>query len=107
MKKYALTAVLIFVLAVCAAADGPAVTVVNGTGYDIYFLYISKSDTEDWEEDVLGDDILEDGDSVRITLPSAGLWDIMAEDEDEDTYTRFEVNVQSDVTLEITLDDLD
>jgi hypothetical protein len=107
VKKYALIVVLFFALVFTAAADGPVVTVVNGTGFDIYFLYISQSDVDDWEEDLLGDEILEDGDFIRITLPAAGLWDIMAEDEDEDTYTKFEVNIRSDMKVEITLDDLD
>ncbi|MEW6256668.1 MAG: argininosuccinate lyase [Pseudomonadota bacterium] len=39
---------------------------VNKTGYDISHVYVSPTKSNDWEEDVLGKDILEDGDSWDI-----------------------------------------
>lgn len=41
-------------------------TVVNNTGIDIYHLYASETDTDDWEEDILGNDILYTDESVDI-----------------------------------------
>lgn len=58
-------------------------TLVNRTGVDIYELYVAPSDQTDWEEDVLGADILADGDSVHVTFSSAEdseLWDIKVVD---------------------------
>ena len=42
------------------------VTVVNDTGVDIYELYASTVDVDDWEEDILGTDILYAGESFVI-----------------------------------------
>ncbi|MDR2417727.1 MAG: leucine-rich repeat domain-containing protein [Treponema sp.] len=81
-------------------------TVVNNTGYTFYYLYISPSDSDTWGRDVLGDQVLYDRQSFRYALPYNGTWDIMAEDSDEDTYTR-RLTVTADTTLALTLDDLD
>jgi hypothetical protein len=39
---------------------------VNKTGYEIKEVYVSPVKTNDWEEDVLGSDTLEDGDATDI-----------------------------------------
>jgi hypothetical protein len=107
MKKAAFFIMLFTAVLFTAVAAGPVLTVVNDTGYDIYYLYISKASSDDWDEDVLGDDVLEDGDSFKVTLPSSGTWDLMAEDEDEDTYSKYDLSVTRDTRVVITLDDLD
>ena len=43
-------------------------TLVNRTGYQIDSVYISKSSSNSWEEDVMGRDTLDDGDSVDISF---------------------------------------
>ncbi len=55
-------------------------TLVNNTGADIYTVNISPSSTGDWEEDVMGSDILEAGESVtvRFSVGSTRYWDIQA-----------------------------
>ena len=40
----------------------------NETGTDIVRLYVSTSNTNDWEEDVLGRDVLESGGATRINF---------------------------------------
>lgn len=59
-------------------------TLVNQTGVEIYSLFISESANDEWEEDVLGDDVLPDGDRMRITFAgrSACLWDMMVTDDE-------------------------
>ncbi len=52
-------------------------TLVNKTGYDIEKVFVSPSKSDDWEEDVLGKDTLDDGDSWEIkfhraTKPASG-----------------------------------
>jgi len=84
------------------------IEVTNSTGYTIYYLYISHEDASDWEEDVLGDEVLSDGESFRIDLdnyPSA-IFDVRAKDEDDDTYTIWGIDVEYN-DLELTLSDLD
>ena len=58
-------------------------TVINNTGIDIYAFYASEQDVDNWEEDVLGNDILYAGDSVNIkfTITEDDLdWDFAMED---------------------------
>ena len=43
-------------------------TLVNKTGYPIESVYVSKTNTNSWEEDVLGRDTLDDGEHVNISF---------------------------------------
>lgn len=60
--------------------------VVNDTGFDIYKLYSSQAQTDDWEEDVLREGILYDGESITINFKlfeeSSLVWDFRIEDSD-------------------------
>jgi hypothetical protein len=49
-------------------ADPRDFTLVNASGSAIYYIYVSPTDTSDWEEDVLGSDVLMSGSSVNITF---------------------------------------
>lgn len=51
-----------------AAAQDLDFTLYNKSSYDVVEFYASPSDVGDWEEDILGADILSAGDSVRITI---------------------------------------
>ena len=49
-------------------------------------LYCSPTKVNDWEEDILGVDVLEDGEEVNITFSrdeETRHWDIMIVDKDE------------------------
>ncbi|MDR1326357.1 MAG: leucine-rich repeat domain-containing protein [Treponema sp.] len=82
------------------------ITVVNNTGYTFYSVYISSFGSGTWGKDVLGDQVLYDGQSFRYALPSSETWDIRAEDSDGDTYTR-RLMITADTTVRLTLEDLD
>lgn len=41
-------------------------TLVNKTGYELKELYVSPSKAEDWQEDVLGQATLDDGEKVKV-----------------------------------------
>lgn len=59
------------------------ITVINNTGIDIYGLYASTIDTDDWEEDILGFEVLEAGESVDINFSFASTetrWDFAMTD---------------------------
>ena len=59
---------------------------VNKTGTEIYKIFISPADVDEWQEDVLDFDTLEDGATVEVKFniaESAKLWDLKIEDEDE------------------------
>lgn len=54
-------------------------TLVNRTGYEIDKVFVSPSKSDDWEEDVLGKDTLDDGESWNIKFHRATrtcMWDL-------------------------------
>src|ERR1041384_1019575 len=54
-------------------------TLHNATGVEIHELYVSPHSTDDWEEDILGQDTLPSGDTVDITFSrteKAKMWDL-------------------------------
>ena len=85
------------------------VTVYNDTGgYDIWYIYCNPSDYSDWGEDRLGSDILYDGYEYTFYVDGGDYYDIQCEDEDGDTYTFWEIWIDSDgVYLPVDLGDLD
>ena len=70
-------------------------TLVNQTGGEIYRVFISETANDDWEEDVLGQDVLPDGNRLNVSFSgrSACLWDIMVMDEYENTVTWTGINL--------------
>ncbi len=52
---------------------------VNKTGYEIKHVYVSPSKSDEWEEDVLGKDTLDDGEAWEIKFQRANKtcsWDL-------------------------------
>lgn len=82
-------------------------TLVNKTGYDISEIYVSPTKMKDWGEDIMGRDVLLNGESVDITFSTeetARKWDIyvtwVGYGEDEDVYwTGFDLSKISTITL--------
>ena len=69
MKKgFVALAVVFMLLFASFAADARVIMIHNGTGFDLYAIHISDSGYDDWEEDLLGNDILEAGESLRVTV---------------------------------------
>lgn len=68
---------------------------VNDTGGTIERIYISETSNDDWEEDVLGRDILEDGERLDMSFRGrrACLWDIKAVDEYGDSIEFTAINL--------------
>jgi hypothetical protein len=63
----ALCVALMLVPAIGHAADR-VVEVTNKTGQTMVEFYASVTSTNSWEEDILEDDVLEDGDSVDVNV---------------------------------------
>lgn len=76
----ALAAVLFLGVAGHLAAESDYdFVLVNGTGYDIDEVYVSPSNQESWGSDVMGQDVLVNGMTVKIVFhPSvqAPSWDL-------------------------------
>jgi hypothetical protein len=94
-----------------SAQNLPSIRITNNTGYDVYYIYISPSDSEDWGDNFLGDDILLDGHSINIRLDyplsSFDTYDFYLEDEDGDTYFRYEVEITNNARIVFTEADLE
>lgn len=62
-------------------------TLVNKTGVVITEIYVSPSDDDEWGEDVLGKDVLKNGERIDIEFSrkeSTCKWDLKMVDEDKD-----------------------
>ncbi|WP_304641567.1 hypothetical protein [Pseudomonas sp.] len=91
-----------------ALAEDYYVDITNKTGYTIMHVYISPESSTEWEEDVLGKEVLRNHKAKRVNLKgySSPIFDIRLVDEDGDTYTFWKVDVSRD-DLVVTLDDVD
>lgn len=79
----------------------------NVTGVDIYAVYVGSSDDEEWGEDILGEDVLVDGDDVEIEFGSAEdreYWDIRVEDSEGNALNFFEIDLLSAKTVILNAD---
>ncbi|WEK52264.1 MAG: hypothetical protein P0Y66_09980 [Candidatus Kaistia colombiensis] len=56
------------VLAGTASAENRKVKIINETGSDLNEFYASNVGSKDWEEDILGDDVVPAGGSVTINM---------------------------------------
>lgn len=99
---------LFLIAATAHAQNNYYVDITNNTGYVIHYIYVSPASANTWEEDVLGDDVLMDGESFRVNLNgyNSPIFDIRLVDEDGDTYTYPGVNVTTQF-VNVTLADLD
>ena len=106
--KLLVAAVLLVGASAAAVAADYYVDITNRTGYTIMYMYVSPAKSESWEEDVLGDETMSNGETRRVNLTGykSPMFDIRLVDEDGDKYTFWNVDV-SKVDLTVTLDDLD
>jgi len=68
-----------------ARAGDQDFTLVNDTGVEIHHVYISPHESDEWGEDILGEDTLAVGDSVDIKFSrkeKAALWDLKVADKE-------------------------
>lgn len=85
------------------------VKIINKTGIDIYGLYLSPANSDDWGDDVLGDDILSNGRSSTMTLhldKNALVWDMMMTDSEGNSVELYGLDVSkakvTGATIELT-----
>ncbi|GAB3730003.1 hypothetical protein GCM10028794_04910 [Silanimonas algicola] len=97
------TAILLTVLALVGLASGTAsaqedrrVRIINETSHTIVRFYGSNAGTTDWEEDILGDDVLAPGQSVMINFDDGTgycKFDFKAEFDDGDEVVKHGIDV--------------
>lgn len=79
-----------------ASAADRHVKIVNATSHTIVRFYASRTSTNSWEEDILGDNTLSSGHSANINIDDgsgACVYDFKAVFDDGDELVRSEVNV--------------
>jgi len=94
-----IVAVAAFALAAPVMADDAKqdFKLVNATGYELKALYVSPSKSDDWGDDILGQDTLDDGQAVNVHFsPKVHTckWDLQVVYSDDDSKA-----VWSDVDL--------
>jgi hypothetical protein len=113
MKKITIACFFLWCfLTVLPAQENPLITIVNNTGYTVYYVFISDSNSDTWGQDFLdSDQILENNQSAAFRLPyplsRVKRYDIRLEDLDGDTYTKMNVAVASGSRIVFTFDDFD
>ncbi len=81
-------ALMLFAAPALAAEARQDFALVNKTGYEIKHVYVSPSKSDDWEEDVLGKDTLDDGDAWNIKFHRSTrscMWDLKVVYADDDS----------------------
>jgi hypothetical protein len=68
LQKTLLLACFSLVFTASAKAEDLIFMLTNTTNSTLERFYTSPVGVDDWEEDVFGDDVLEPGESVRITI---------------------------------------
>ena len=89
----------------------PIVAIVNNTGFECYELYIKPASDQGWGNDLLGAEILPNGQSIRvkliIPLGIADIYDIRMVDIDNDTYTKYRLHLANGSNIVFTKRDAD
>lgn len=84
-------------------------TFSNETEEDIYYIYVSSRDSMYWGDDLLGDEVLESGASITITVPIDADYpdnDILAEGETGSSYELMDINMMEEESFSITPSDM-
>jgi len=84
MLMLGIVAVLLISFSSFAFAGAQDFTLVNNTGVDIHYVYVTPHHTNDWGSDIMGKDSLVNGSSVGITFSPGDkgtFWDIRVEDQ--------------------------
>ncbi|GAB7081463.1 hypothetical protein JCM14635_31360 [Megalodesulfovibrio paquesii] len=93
---------IVMVLAFASVALAKQVVIMNGTDFDIHSIMLSPSESNNWGEDLMGDDVLEPDEGVQITISgSANNWDLAAVDGDgtQVTFSNLDLRKVTTVTL--------
>jgi hypothetical protein len=104
--RLVIAAALVLTPALGLAADARDIAVINRTGKPVLSLFVSPVDSEEWEEDILGVDVLEDGQTVKISFSGYDdeqcHFDLLATDEDDNEWLLPDVNLCEVVDITIT-----
>jgi hypothetical protein len=87
---------MVFASSGIAFAEDLTFTLYNETSATLMYLYISPTNVDDWEEDVLGNDILDPGESGEVTIADdrrTCIYDILGVFDDGDQVEDYKINL--------------
>ena len=101
----ALSVIASFVTASALARTGKQDFILhNETGVEVHSLYVSPHSAGDWEDDILGQDTLPSGETVKVTFDDRDKrvkWDLKVTDKDGNALEWYDLNLTEieEVTL--------
>ena len=97
LKAFFLAALFVMALSSVAFAGAQDFVLVNNTGYPIYRVNVSAASTNQWEEDILGSQVLMPNESLRVTfgVGNQQYWDINAIFEDGSSIAWYGIDLLS------------
>lgn len=84
-----LAAIAMFLSSAVAQAGVQDFTLVNNTGLAIHYVYVSATISQDWEEDLLGNEILYNGEQLQVSFTGGSnhcYWDLKVLDQNQNPY---------------------
>lgn len=91
--------------------DLPSIKIINNTGYKIYHILISPYDDDKFGDDILGDMILLNGETfthqLKFPFIKTYYYDVRLIDLDNDSYTKYSINVKDNTNIIFTSNDFD
>jgi hypothetical protein len=109
LATVAAAAALMVLTPTLASAAPQDFELTNATGYDLKNLYISPTTTNDWQDDVLGEDVLGNGQAVKIHFPGGRAetceWDLKVTYSDDSSHEWTNVNLCTISSLTIHYDE--
>jgi len=90
----------------------PLITIINNTGYTVWYVYVTPSTADHWGDDLLRpDQVLRNGESVSIRLGQqlsvVNRYDIQLIDLDGDSYTKWDIIITPNARITFIFDDID
>ncbi|MBQ9376617.1 MAG: hypothetical protein IJU05_02285 [Schwartzia sp.] len=97
LKVFFLAALFVMAFASVAFAGAQDFILVNNTGFPIYKVNVSAASTNQWEEDILGSQILNNGESLQVNfgVGNQQYWDINAVFEDGSSIAWYGIDLLS------------
>ncbi|MDY7080119.1 MAG: hypothetical protein SXV54_24830 [Chloroflexota bacterium] len=82
--------------------DTASLTIVNSSGVDIWYVYLSPSFSDEWGDDQLGDTVIAAGERFTLTSIPFNFYDVRAESADHvEIETRFNQPIDGPMTWEV------
>ncbi|MBO4852613.1 MAG: hypothetical protein J5477_03185 [Schwartzia sp.] len=97
LKVFFLAALFVMAYASVAFAGAQDFVLVNNTGYPIYVVNVSPASSDNWQNDILGSQILGNGQYCEVNFPTNGVqyWDLQAAFEDGSSLSWFNIDLLS------------